>query len=75
VACPGGAGTISEIALALKDEKQVILFNTGHRDGAGSATTPAMRARKARRAGRADPAVSGTALLRRSGLYPQAFNL
>jgi uncharacterized protein (TIGR00725 family) len=27
VACPGGAGTISEIALALKNEKQVILFN------------------------------------------------
>jgi predicted Rossmann-fold nucleotide-binding protein len=27
VACPGGAGTISEIALALKNEKQVILLN------------------------------------------------
>ena len=27
VACPGGAGTISEIALALKNEKRVILFN------------------------------------------------
>lgn len=27
VACPGGAGTISEIALALKNRKQVILFN------------------------------------------------
>ena len=27
VACPGGAGTISEIALALKNNKQVILMN------------------------------------------------
>ena len=27
VACPGGAGTISEIALALKNEKRVILLN------------------------------------------------
>lgn len=32
VACPGGAGTISEIALALKTEKTVICmnFNTGN---------------------------------------------
>ena len=32
VACPGGAGTISEIALALKSEKLVILmkFDTGN---------------------------------------------
>ena len=31
VACPGGTGTISEIALALKNNRQVILmnFNTG----------------------------------------------
>jgi uncharacterized protein (TIGR00725 family) len=27
VACPGGTGTISEIALALKNNKQVILLN------------------------------------------------
>ena len=27
VACPGGAGTISEIALALKNKKRVILLN------------------------------------------------
>ena len=27
VACPGGAGTISEIALALKNQKRVILLN------------------------------------------------
>ena len=27
VACPGGAGTISEIALALKNNKQVIVMN------------------------------------------------
>ena len=27
VACPGGAGTISEIALALKNSKKVILLN------------------------------------------------
>ena len=27
VACPGGTGTISEIALALKNNKQVILMN------------------------------------------------
>jgi uncharacterized protein (TIGR00725 family) len=27
VACPGGAGTLSEIALALKHEKKVILFD------------------------------------------------
>jgi uncharacterized protein (TIGR00725 family) len=27
VVCPGGAGTISEVALALKCEKTVILFN------------------------------------------------
>lgn len=27
VACPGGAGTLSEIALALKNSKTVILFN------------------------------------------------
>ncbi len=27
VACPGGTGTISEIALALKNDKQVILMN------------------------------------------------
>jgi uncharacterized protein (TIGR00725 family) len=27
VACPGGTGTISEIALALKNKKQVILMN------------------------------------------------
>ena len=32
VACPGEAGTISEIALALKNEKQVILFNFDTRD-------------------------------------------
>ena len=32
VACPGGAGTLSEIALALKTNKTVILlnFDTGH---------------------------------------------
>ncbi|MGD9306411.1 MAG: hypothetical protein PVF79_19225 [Desulfobacterales bacterium] len=27
VACPGGAGTISEIALALKNDRPVILMN------------------------------------------------
>ena len=27
VACPGGAGTVSEIALALKNRRPVILFN------------------------------------------------